>query len=147
MADGSKTLESKKARAAAKRSDGASLDKILSDFDAQAALMTNQRLDQIEASFLGLAQRRARRAGLLTLTMSGMELTQVAAGDRDGALALAVSRLSIYEYARQLRDFADMMESAGARIGVALCSRHDMQELLKDAIAEAENPGELTARH
>jgi len=113
-------------------------EKLLSDFDAQPAQITNEQLDEIEANFLGLSWRRSRRAALGTLAMSGMQLTKVITDDRKGAFALAVARLSIEEYASHLRALADMMECAGTRIGIALCSREDMEALL----AEAEGSGQ-----
>jgi hypothetical protein len=114
-------------------------EKLMSDFDAQPAQITKEQLDKIEANFSGLSRRRSRRCALATLAMSGMQLTKAVTGDRDGALALAVARLSIGEYASHLRLFADMMESADTRIGIALCIREDMQELLLEAKAEVVN--------
>ncbi|HEX3915525.1 MAG TPA: S24 family peptidase [Steroidobacteraceae bacterium] len=135
MADGSRKLESKKARAAAKKTDDEFAKKLLSDFDAQPAQITNEQLDAIEADFLGLGKRRSRRAALAAQAMSGIELTKAVTGDRETALAFTVAEISITEYASHLREFADMMKSASARIGIALCSREDMRELY----AEAEN--------
>jgi hypothetical protein len=146
VADGSKAAKSKKEPKASKgisrAGDVASLEKILSDFDAQPAQITEDWLNEIEASFTGLGMRRSRRAALATLAMSGMELTKAVADDRDAAAAFAVAQLSIKEYAARLREFADMMDSAQTRISVALCIRPDMEALLAEANAECEAEAE-----
>ena len=123
-----------------KNRDDAFAKKLLRDFDAQPAQITNEQLDKIEADFLGLSKRRSRRSALLSLTMSGMELTKTVTGDREDALAWAVASTCIHEYASRLREFADLMERASTRIGVALCSREDMRELVLEAEAEATRP-------
>ena len=48
------------------------------------------------------------------------------------------------EYAKSLREFAQIMESASIRIRVALCSRSDMEAVLKDA---AEVPKVVEVAH
>jgi hypothetical protein len=128
--------------------DDAFAEKLFRDFDAQPAQLTKEQVDKMEANFTGPSRQRSRRAALATLALSGKELTRNVTSERDSALALAVARVSIEEYASHLREFAEMMESAGTRIGVALCSRDDMNELLAEAKTEAEDSGqEQPQRH
>ena len=142
MANQSKAA--KKTSRAGKR-DEAALEKLLRDFDAQPARITNEQLDKIEADFLGLSNRRSRRSALLSLTMSGMELIKTVTGDREDALAWAVASTCIHDYVSRLREFADMMEGASTRIGVALCSREDMQAVIAEAEIEASRHGSIAS--
>ncbi len=47
------------------------------------------------------------------------------------------ANLEISDYSTRLRSFADMMESASVRIGLALCTREDMDALMEEAKATA----------
>jgi hypothetical protein len=127
-----KTKQSVKKRA----QDYAFAEKLLSDFDAQPAQITKEQVAEIEKTFTAVDPARARRTALASLALSGMELTKKAVGDRDDALTLAQARVLIERYASSLREFAGIIESAGVRIGIALCSRDDMQELVVEAEAK-----------
>jgi hypothetical protein len=135
--------KSKSTNRATKSHDDAVADKFFHSFDTQPAPITSEQCDQIEADFLGLSKRRSRRAALGTLARSGSQLTETVADDRETAVAMARAAICISDYASNMREFADMMESASTRIKVALCVRPDMQALLKEA--EAMDSGEEVA--
>src|ERR1700761_2662973 len=108
----------------AKSSNDSSIARLFSDFDAQPAQITEDQLNRIEANFTGLGTRRLRRVALATLAMSGMQLNKAVA-QQDVAVTFAEAKLRIDDYASRLRDFAGVIEDAGMRIGLALCSRPD----------------------
>jgi len=127
---------SKPTKRAAKRREGdAFADKIFSEFDTDPADITREQLDQIEADFLGLSNRRSRRAALGSLAQSGPELTKLVTEDRAMALAFTEARLAIEGYASRMQLFADLMLRASTRISIALCGRPDMVALIDEVNA------------
>src|ERR1700677_5127310 len=74
-------------RAAKRREIDAFAEKLFSQFDAEPADITQEQLDEIEADFLGLSNRRSRRAALMSLAQSGPDLVKTVTGDRDTGLA------------------------------------------------------------
>jgi hypothetical protein len=56
------------------------------------------------------------------------------------AVAMACVMSTATEYAKSLREFAEIMDSASFRIRLALCNRPDMEAVIKDAAG----PGEAT---
>jgi hypothetical protein len=116
--------------------DEAFAEKLLSDFDAQPPQITDEQLDEINASFVGLDRRRTRHIALASLARSGAQLIKAVTDDREAAFAMAIAECSIEKYVADLRQFADLMASAGTRIAVALCTRDDMQDLRATANAE-----------
>jgi nitrogen-specific signal transduction histidine kinase len=128
--------KSKSTNRAAKRRDiDAFAEKLFSQFDAEPADITREQLDEIEADFLGLSNRRLRRTALLSLAQSGPELVKTVTEDRDTALAFTQARLAIEDYASRMHLFADLMRRASTRISVAPCSRPDMAALIDEVKA------------
>jgi len=125
--------KSKSTNRAVKKQAQAPGDKLFSDFEAQPAQITDA--DKIDAEFVGLYDRRARRGALATLEKSGMELIGIVSGERDAAVAFAALSSAAEAYAKRLHLFAEMMDSASWRIRVALCNRADMASVLKDGEA------------
>jgi hypothetical protein len=101
--------------------------------EAQPAQITPGSTDKIDANFVDISLRRTRRGALWTLEKSGQELIDAATGERESAVAMACVSVAAEDYSKRLREFADMMESASIRIRVALCSRPDMESVLKEA--------------
>jgi hypothetical protein len=97
------------------------LDQILRQFDAQPAPFTREVCDELEAQFTDVDSARCRRTALATLTRSGLELIE-AVSDKEGAATFTEAQELVLDYSRRLREFADLMASASARIGIALCS-------------------------
>jgi hypothetical protein len=113
------------------------VEKLFEQLEAQPAQIEDA--DKMDAQFLKLSDRRTRRAVLLTLEMSGQQLLDAVTGDRGIAVAMACVMSTAMEYAKSLREFAEIMESASFRIRLALCNRPDMAEVIK----EADGPGEV----
>jgi hypothetical protein len=108
----------------------AEVEKLFEQLEAQPALIEDA--DKMDAQFLNISDRRTRRAALATMAKSGRELIDGVTHDRGMAVAMAVVAASASEYAESLRKFADMMESASIRTRLALCSRPDMAEVIKE---------------
>jgi hypothetical protein len=121
----------------AKQSESESADiKIFEDFEAQPRQITPEQRDEMETKFTGNPDGFWRRLALATLAESGARLIEIMLDDdRDLALEYMRAQTAIGEYATRLRNFADMMESASLRIGLALCSREDMPVLMEEAKA------------
>jgi hypothetical protein len=109
---------------------------IFDKLEGQPAPIGPGDADKIDADFVGLSNRRTRRGTLMTLEMSGEQLTDSVTGERGLAVAMACLSIVADDYAKRLREFADMMESASLRIRVALCNRDDMESVLKAAETE-----------
>lgn len=122
---------------AAKQSESESGDiRIFENFEAQPPQLTAEQRDEMESAFTGSPDGFWRRLALATLAESGARLIEIMSDDdRDLALEYMRARGAIDGYATRLRSFADMMESASVRIGIALCSREDMPELMEEAKA------------
>jgi hypothetical protein len=114
-------------------------ERLFEQLEAQPAQITPGGTDKIDASFVGIPDRRTRRAALWTLEKSGQDLIDAVTGEREGALAMACVSTAAMDYSKRLREFADMMESASIRIRVALCSREDMVSVLEEAETEVEH--------
>ena len=112
-------------------------ERLFEQLEAQPAQITPGGTDQIDANFVGISDRRTRRAALWTLEKSGQELIAAATGEREGAVTMAGVSTAAMDYSKRLREFADMMERASIRIRVALCSRPDMRSVLEQAKTEA----------
>jgi hypothetical protein len=113
-------------------------ERLFEQLEAQPAQNTPGSTDKIDANFVGISDRRTRRAALWTLEKSGQELID-AATEREGAVAMACVSTAAMDYSKRLREFADMMERASIRIRVALCSREDMISVLEEAETEVEH--------
>jgi hypothetical protein len=112
-------------------------DKLFENFESQPPQITPEQRDELESKFAGNPDGFWRRLALASLTQSGVELIRIMTNDdRDLALEYMRAQSAISEYATRLRSFADMMESASVRIGIALCSRDDMQTLMEEVKAE-----------
>jgi hypothetical protein len=106
------------------------VEKLFADLEAQPALIENA--DKMDAQFLSISERRTRRAALLTLEKSGQELIHGVTHDRGLAISMACVAASASAYAESLREFSEIMESASVRIRLALCSRPDMESVIKE---------------
>ena len=80
-----------------------------------------------------------RRVAIMLLTKPGKFVIDLAKGDRAHAVSMAEGMLSIRHEVKRLRELADIMQSAEMRMGVALCIRADMQEILAEAKAMEAN--------
>jgi hypothetical protein len=116
--------------------------RLFEQLEAQLAQITDA--DKMEAQFLNGSDRRIRRAALLTLEKSGQQLIDGVTRDRGTAVAMARVSSAAMDYAKSLHQFAEIMESASIRIRLALCSRSDMEAVLKDA---AEVPKVVEVAH
>ena len=96
-------------------------ERLFEQLQAQPPQITPGSTDKIDANFVGISDRRTRRAALWTLEKSGQELID-AATEREGAVAMACVSTAAMDYSKRLREFADMMEGASIRIRVALLS-------------------------
>jgi hypothetical protein len=112
-------------------------EKLFKDFDAQPAQISAEQLDEMESTFTGNPSGLFRRTALASLARSGAELIEGVTRDRETALEFVRVQDGISDYAKRLRSFADIMDSASVRIGIALCSREDMQTLMEEAKATA----------
>ena len=92
-------------------------------------LFTQADVAAFEQRFEGVHSRRARRAALAYLGLSGKELTDKIESDRDFAVLTAGARAAIEAYEKYLRDVADLMRTASTRLMTALCYRKDMKEV------------------
>jgi hypothetical protein len=115
------------------------VERLFADLEAQPAQIMDA--DKIDAQFLNGYDRRIRRAALLTLQKSGQELIHSVTGDRGMAVAMACIMSTATEYAKSLREFAEIMDSASFRIRLALCNRPDMEAVIRDADGPGEVPG------
>lgn len=109
-------------------------DGFAAKFDAQPAQITPEQRDRIEAQF-STSNGMWRRLGLATLAQSGSELIEAVTADREIAIEFAYAANITKEYAAMLRNFAGLMDTASARISVALCSRPDMVAVMHEAEA------------
>jgi hypothetical protein len=113
------------------------VEKLFEQLEAQPAQIEDA--DRMDAQFLSASDRRIRRAALLTLEQSGKELLDSVTEDREMAVAMACVMSTATDYAKSLREFAEIMENASFRIRLALCNRPDMAEVIK----EADGPGKV----
>jgi hypothetical protein len=118
-------------------------DRFAEKFTVQPARLTPEQRDEFELTFTGNDMGLWRRVGLASLARSSAELIESVTGDREVALEFARAQDEISDYATRLRSFADMMDSASLRIGLALCSREDMLVLMEEA--KAVNSGQAVA--
>lgn len=74
-----------------------------------------------------------RRTALAVLKQSGKELIDSIKDDRDCAVAFADAGMRAGDYAKKLEAFSEFMKTASVRISLALCTREDMSEIIKEA--------------
>lgn len=118
-----------------KRQKSSSEDRFADKLMAQPAQLTPEQRDEMESMFTGNNRGYWRRLALASLARSMPALVDSVTGEREVALEFMRAKFEISEYATQLRSFADMMDSASLRIGIALCSREDMSVLMEEAKA------------
>jgi hypothetical protein len=95
--------------------------------------LTDEQFKEIERRFTDDEDGGPwRRAALASLTRSGAQLAEAMAGDVETARALAELSVAAEGYASSL---AEIIDSASARIQLAMCVRADMQTLLELARA------------
>ena len=114
-------------------------EQLFEQLEAQPAQIAPANTDKIDANFVGISERRTRRAALWTLEKSGQELIDAITGERESAVAMACISTAAMDYSKRLREFADMMERASVRIRVALCSREDTVSVLEEAETEVKH--------
>jgi hypothetical protein len=123
-------------RRSGKADEAAFLEKFALQFKEQPPQITPDQCEQMETKFVDNTMAILRRVALASLTRSGSELVEVVTAERDMAIQTERARNYISDYAKRLRSFADMMESASTRMGIALCYREDMQTLMEQVKAE-----------
>ena len=112
------------------------LEQLGRDFENMKPLLTAEVLDQIERD-IGSNQPWGpwRRAGLACLTRSGRQLIEGLETDRDAAVAVAAVANGTKDYAKRLRELAELMDKANLRLLMALCWRDDIEEIMSEAKA------------
>lgn len=109
------------------------LDKIFSDFEGSASLISDEELETVDRMEQSLEWSiRPRRASLLILTKSGKELIEMAE-KRDSAVALAGIKMAAEAYRDRLKEMVGLLDTAIARSGVALCYCEDLEAVTNEA--------------
>jgi len=122
--------------AAAKRSTGNTVDRLWAKIEREKApCLTASAVEAIEQ----FAQNSgvARRIALAYLGRVWNETAHEIESNRDSAVAMARASDDIAFTAAKYRELADLMDTASTRIKVALCARSDMDAVLSEAKARA----------
>jgi hypothetical protein len=115
--------------------EDAQIDKLFADLGAQPPQLSDEERIELENRFTSHEVEAWRRLLLGTLTQSGAELVKAAKGDAELAVDMQCAAEQAKWYAERLREFACVIESAGRRIGLALCSRPDLEAIQAAAAA------------
>jgi hypothetical protein len=118
----------------------AQIDKLFADLDAQPPQLSDEERIELENRFTSHDVEAWRRLLLGTLTQSGADLMKAAKGDAELAVDMQCAAEQAKWYAERLREFAAVMENAGFRIGLALCSRRDLKAIQAAAAASRDRP-------
>lgn len=127
---------------------------------ASPAQLTSEQVDMFDAAFASDEHRVARRIVLQMLTKSGRELVAMAQESRGHAVAIAQAIEAAREIEKHMLAFSRLAQAMSVRLGIALCDRDDMDEVIAEARATwgqeqreaSANPGRppqppRTARH
>lgn len=106
----------------------AALDALYKNFLAQPPRLKWKEIHRIERNFGAITDDECRRAALYSLANSGKRLVEIVTLRRN---AIDFARLadSAREYGERLKGLAHILESAAARIDMALCNRADMRDI------------------
>lgn len=108
-------------------------NRVMADLRKAKPYLTEKQLDAIESRFCDGTKGVSRRAALLVLLKPGAWLIEHIEKDRDVAVALADVARCGADYASRLRQTADLVDTAAARINVALCVREDFDAVRAEA--------------
>ena len=106
----------------------AALDALYKNFLAQPPRLKWNEVHRIERNFGAITDDECRRAALYSLANSGKRLVEIVKL-RSNAIDFARLAESAREYGERLKGLAQMLESAAARIDIALCNRADMRDI------------------
>ena len=111
-------------------------EKIWQQFEKQPAVITEAVIDEIEHVF-GRNQPFGpwRRTALVSLARPRSQLIE-SCKERKGAETFAYARMGIADYAKRLRDLADLMDKADMRLMLAVCVHDDATEISREAEAK-----------
>lgn len=110
--------------------------RMFKQFAKSPAMLTEDMFTEIERGLSTGADGVTRRCGLAMMIKSGRELVDLAQGKRESAVLLAMGAECAKHSAERLRELAGIMDSAHARLLLALASREDMEEVLAEGKAE-----------
>ena len=97
------------------------LDALWQQFETSPALLTDDELSEIDEMMFATEGRRTVRAGLLMLTQSGRELLDKMRGDPEMVEVYSELAECAKDRATRLRGVADALDTASARLALALC--------------------------
>jgi hypothetical protein len=120
--------------------EDAQIDKLFADLDAQPPQLSEEERVELESRFASHDVEAWRRLLLDSLTRSGADLVKAATGDAELAIHLQCAADQARWYAERLREFAGVMEGAGLRISLALCSRPDVEAIQAAAATSRDRP-------
>lgn len=104
---------------------------IYRNFIEQPPQLTDEESRLIEERYF--ADRVTLRLALKSLTHPAAYLVDGATKDDKGAKRFAQLSVWVAEYSTRLKSLAELMDTAGVRVKLALCSRADMQALMEMA--------------
>jgi len=105
-------------------------------------ILTDVQVNKIESIINDNGTMQGRRAGLAYLSMPFPETTKKIEGNREFAVALANAQVVIKGAAQHYEYLAELLNAASTRILLALCSRPDMEEVVKEGKRDAEEAAE-----
>jgi hypothetical protein len=101
------------------------LDALWSQFEECQPLLTTEELEEVSRMLFATEGIRTVRAGLTMLTVSGRKLLEVMHGDTEMVGVYEELAECLKDRAARLRSVADSLDTAQARLRLALC---DVQE-------------------
>lgn len=115
----------------------AEANKIFKDYEKRKAVMTKKMMFKYEGavSHSNTTDNHgaARRTALAVLTMPCGKLIRSIEKDRKAAVAFAAAEAVIADYSKLLTELSGLIDEAHRRLGVALCIRTDMTEVIEEA--------------
>ena len=115
-------------------------------FRASPAQLTPGQVAMIDATFAQDEYREGRRIVLQMLTKSGRELAAMVQESRGHDVAIAQAMEVAKEIERNMQAFSKLAQATAIRLGLALCDRDDMDEVIAEARATwGQEPREASA--
>ena len=107
--------------------------RIFNQLKKAPAICTKGDVGEIDRELMTGNAGVMRRVAIAVLSKPGKFVIGIANGKREKAVAMAEGMLSIQHEVKRMRELADIMDMAQRRMGIALCIREDMQEILAEA--------------
>lgn len=107
-------------------------DRLFKQLEAAPAFLSSEEIYELEES---IQRDQIRRAAFAFASISGADLCNKIENDREFAVIAAGISNEMTELQAKYRGLAELFEGLHGRITVALCSREDMLQVMKEGEA------------